>query len=296
MKYNKKIIKFISNIIPNKRLRHEFREYFNKKNLEFLLNSLEKGELKNKFEEIKLEFPKYLSVEETLKKIIEEKVSISRFGDGEFNLLLENRKAQNIFQKKDKLLQERLEKILKEENEKLLICLMPLEGKEYNQLLKSIEPKFFERYWLENWNELKDRFSNQIIYGNTLVSRINVFEECSLQNIKKIWEGRDVIFVYSMRGRFVKDSRLFDNIKTEEDIEIPPINAFDNYDEILKNCLKKKKESLFLISGGAMATILAYDLSMNGYQALDIGHLPNCYHEFLGEIETPELLPREKGE
>ena len=48
------------------------------------------------------------------------------------------------------------------------------------------------------------------------------------------------------------------------------------------------KEYLVLLSLGPCATVLAYDLSKKGYQALDIGHLPNSYLEATGERKKPE--------
>jgi len=48
---------------------------------------------------------------------------------------------------------------------------------------------------------------------------------------------------------------------------------------------------LCLIAAGPTACVLAADLSARGYQALDIGHLTNCYLEYLGEASKPEVLP-----
>lgn len=46
---------------------------------------------------------------------------------------------------------------------------------------------------------------------------------------------------------------------------------------------------------GPTATVLAVELSDNGYQALDMGHFPNCYLEFLGEAKRPEVYPMTKS-
>lgn len=54
------------------------------------------------------------------------------------------------------------------------------------------------------------------------------------------------------------------------------------------------KEYLILLALGPCATVLAYDLSNKGYQALDIGHLPNGYLESIGERKKPEKgIPEE---
>ena len=89
----KKLIKFISCFIPSKNLRHKFRKSYDRRVLEKQINSLKYGEGKRKLEVIEKEFPKILTVEETLNMILNKNVSITRFGDGEFNLLSENIKA-----------------------------------------------------------------------------------------------------------------------------------------------------------------------------------------------------------
>ena len=45
------------------------------------------------------------------------------------------------------------------------------------------------------------------------------------------------------------------------------------------------KETLIIISLGPTATVLAYDLSLMGYQAIDIGHIDNEYEWYLRKAE-----------
>lgn len=288
---NKKIIKFLVCFIPNKNLRKKLRANYNEYLLKKQLVSLENGEEKIKLEEIKKEFPKVLTIQETLNEILENKQSIARFGDGEFNLLLDNKKAQNIFQTKNNKLKERLIEVLNSQNKKLIVCITPIVSKEYSKILLEKEPKFWERYWLAKWEEVKEYFKVKKIYGNAMISRVDVFYECQLEEIKKIWENKDIVFVYSKEGRFEKRKELFDNIKSSKEIFVPAKEAFNSYEIILEECKKESKEKLFLLAIGATATILAYDLTLEGYQALDIGHFPNSYQEYLGEITSPESLP-----
>lgn len=293
-----KLVQLLSNFIPNKEKRHNFRERYNKKIFDKNVEYINSEEGQKRLKQIENEYPNVLSTAETLNEIINNGKSISRFGDGEYNLLMKGRKKGNIFQKKNKKLKLRLEEILNSKKDNILICILPIKSKgNYyeNPEFKKKFGYFMEMYWLANWEELKGILKNDN-YGNTLISRKDVFNENQLENIKQIWNNKDIVFVYSKTGRFEKDDRLFNNIKSFEEIFIPALNAFDKYDDILKECLTKEKNKLFLIAGGPTATVLAYDLSNLGYQALDIGHLPNCYKEYLGEILTPEMLPREKGE
>lgn len=287
----KKIIKLISCLIPNKKLRHKFRENYNRRSLEKIIYSIEYGEAKIELEKIEKEFPNVMTIEETINKILAEKKSVSRYGDGEFNLLINSKKAQNIFQIKNDDLKRRLIEILKNENEKILVCISPFKSLRRKNISLEREPYFMERYWLYRWKELKTFFNKETLYGNSFISRINLFQEVSIEKIKKIWENREVIFIYSKEGRFNIDNRLFDNIKKYEEILIPATNAFEKYEEILSKCRSYPKDGLFLIAAGPTATVLTYDLSLDGYQAIDIGHFPNCYQEYLGEIVSPEALP-----
>lgn len=291
---SKKIIKFLVCFIPNKKLRKKIREKYNKYLLKKELISLENGKNKIELEKIKKEFPKVLSISETLDEIIKTKKSMARFGDGEFNLLIDNEKAQNIFQKKNNKLKERLLEVLNTTENKILVCITPIVSKEYSKILNEKEPKFWERYWLAKWKEVKEYFKIRKNYGNAMISRVDVFNECKLEDIKKMWEKREVVFVYSKEGRFERREELFNNIKSQKEIFVPAKEAFNQYEEILEKCKKEKKDKLFLLAIGATATVLAYDLTLNGYQALDIGHFPNSYQEYLGEIMSPESLPIEK--
>lgn len=151
-------------------------------------------------------------------------------------------------------------------------------------------------YWLKNWRKLNKYLRKNKVYGESDITRIPIFYKVDLKVLKKIWEDREIVFVYSKEGRFKREERLFNNIRNYEEIFIPPINAFDTYTNILEKCKTKEKEKLFLISGGPTATVLAYDLSLLGYQAIDIGHLPNCYQQYLGENSEPESLPKIKKE
>jgi hypothetical protein len=126
------------------------------------------------------------------------------------------------------------------------------------------------------------------VYDNAFVSRLELFQTVPLGKIKQIWENRRVVFVVPKRGRYVYEERLFGNVKSADCIFIDAFDAFSFYDSILSESLTKPKESLFLIAAGPTATVLAYDLYRSGYQALDIGHLPNCYREYLGESPAPE--------
>lgn len=230
-----------------------------------------------------------LSTTETLRLIIEENKSITRFGEGELNLVI-NRNGGCCFQKFDAILRVRMLEILQSTDDNILVSISPFK---INNKVRLEGRKFWVDYWCDNIKYLKDYFVRDS-YGNTFFSRVMTFYENDLEYIKQAWNDRDVVFVYGKNGKFANDERVFGNIKSYEEIIIPARDAFDDYDNIFQECMQRDKSKLFLIAAGPTATVLAYDLAKVGYQALDIGHLPNSYHQYLGEIYSPEDLPIEK--
>ncbi|MBZ9625179.1 GT-D fold domain-containing protein [Clostridium sp. FP2] len=234
--------------------------------------------------------PKVLTTTETLELIMKNKSSICRYGDGEFDICNQENKLDPYQRPSDKLTSRLTEIILSPSCSKIIVCIPPFNSK-YNNI-KNYYGKlsFWQWYWLNKYSKIKPLL-NKEIYGNSFVSRNAVFYENNLSTIKCLWDNRDVVFVYGRNGRFDIHSNLFNSIKKYSVIHVSPVNAFEEYDDILEKCIKFDKQSLFLIAAGPTATVLAYDLSSFGYQALDVGHLPNCYEQYLGHIVSPENLP-----
>lgn len=245
---------------------------------------------KKKLGRIEKEFPQVLSTRETIKKI-KEGISIIRFGDGELALLLGK---SIVYQEKDVLLKKRLRSILSKPKENILICLPEFNAKHNNTKNIIGDYNFWESYWFFNFDCIKKYIHKQIVYGNTSFSRVNVFMENPIQDIKDIWDQKEIVFVYSEKGRFNVEHELFSNILEYTEIFIPERNAYREYDRILTECLKQDKRKIFMVAAGPTATVLCYDLAMDGYQAIDIGHIINSYDQYLGKIKNPEALPISK--
>ena len=111
------------------------------------------------------------------------------------------------------------------------------------------------------------------------------------EQLKKIWENRAVILVEGAQTRAGIGNDLFDGAREVRRILAPATSSFDRYDDILRAALKHAEDdTLFLIAMGPSAGVLAYDLTVEGYQALDIGHLDLEYEWFLagkGETTVP---------
>ena len=80
--------------------------------------------------------------------------------------------------------------------------------------------------------------------------------------------------------------------KSGSRLKAPLRNAFVVYDDIL-NSIKMTNNKLVLLSLGPTATVLAYDLGKDGFQAIDIGHLDWEYSLFLKKATSKnDLLPK----
>lgn len=239
---------------------------------------------------IKVAFPHVLSIAETMELIVSSRLSVARFGDAEFDIA-RRLNATDSYQTPSEELSKRLLSILKSgSHDNLLVCIPPYYCKFNNKKNFYKNISFWEWYWMENFQSLNQYFC-KTGYGNSFISRNTVFYELPLDKIRKIWEGRKVVFVVGRGARFKYDERLFGNILEISIVEVPPTNAFSEYTRILNDCLTFEINHLFLIAAGPTATILVADLDALGYQAIDIGHISNCYHQYLGEADAPESIP-----
>ena len=89
--------------------------------------------------------------------------------------------------------------------------------------------------------------------------------------------GRDVVLVNGDNRRFDKDPTILAGARSVGLINVPAQNAFTEYGAIKRACERHTKDTLFILAAGPTATVLAYDLSEAGYQALDLGHLGMFY-------------------
>ncbi|MCI8550007.1 MAG: DUF1792 domain-containing protein [Lachnospiraceae bacterium] len=232
-------------------------------------------------------YPKFYEIEETIEHIVRDKSSLARFGDGEFAMMLERGRCK--FQREDEKLARRLRGVISCEEEGLLIGI----SNQYGSLKKfSWTGVYAIRTYLtaEIRKEHRQFINLERVYHDAFITRPYVLYADNdtdapgkrFRNLKRIWEGRDVVFVEGSLSRLGVGNDLFDNAASIQRIEAPPTNSFDRYDEILEASLRfAQKDSLFLVALGPSAEVLVYDLFHAGFQALDIGHLDLEYEWYL---------------
>jgi len=230
--------------------------------------------------------PYVYNKQKTIDMIINKKISVSRFGDGEFDLILNINHPK--FQKADEMLSHRLKQIFNSIDDRILICIPDVFEDKKLELLKGKAARHWKRFLMKNRKILYDLFDSKKIYGDALLTRCYMDQKNKdvskhyFELLKKIWNNRDIVIVEGRFTRFGVGNDLLNNANSVSRILCPEKNAFDKYMEILNVCLtEKNKNVLFLLALGPTASVLAYDLALQGYQAVDIGHLDIEYEWFL---------------
>ena len=244
--------------------------------------------IKDNYLQKKVKRPVVSDFDETVNCIIEQHKSVSRFGDGEFNLI----SGQSLpFQEFNPKLSEKLKMILKTNQESILICLPDV----FSDLTQYVD--YSKKVWTallaKNRREWNTHLNLDKIYYNAFLSRPYIIykdkSSCNkkFNKLKQIWHKRDILIVEGNQSRLGVGNDLFDNSKSIERIICPSINAFSAYDEIYNAILSGNpdKDKLVLLALGPTATVLAYDLCLEGIQAIDIGHIDIEYEWFLNQAE-----------
>lgn len=117
--------------------------------------------------------------------------------------------------------------------------------------------------------------------------------EQRFHDLKSLWTGRDVLIVEGERTRLGVGNDLFSDTESVLRILCPAVNAFSRYRDILDAAKAYGKDRLLLLALGPTATVLAYDLALSGYQALDIGHVDIEYEWFLRGATEKTIIPGE---
>ena len=232
-------------------------------------------------------YPQIATVEETMRRLIDDKASIARFGDGEFSAMQGRirHKFQTII---DEKLECCLKEVLKSEESNFLVAIADNYGNldSYTPQAKREIRHYMTRSVRREHLSLLD---HKRTYYNAYVTRPYVMyadhhtsaPAVRFEQIKRIWDGRKCIFVEGNMTGLGVGNDLFQNTDSIKRILAPAENAFSKYKQILSFCLQQPKTNLFLLALGPTATVLAYDLYQAGYQAVDVGHIDLEYEWFL---------------
>lgn len=229
---------------------------------------------------------KIKSAKELLQKIIDKKYSLCRFGDGEFDHIL--KQNREWFQKYDIKMAEKLESILKSDNDKILIAIADNYGSldKYNDRAADAIRQYMTKEKRQEHMGLLDMSRE---YYNAYVSRPYMIYKDKDKNASEIFKlykrlfwNRNILIIEGENTKTGVNNGLLDGAYSIKRILCPDTNAYSVYDKISNNVIEfASPDDLILITLGPTATILAYDLAMQGYQAIDFGQVDNEYEWYL---------------
>lgn len=247
---------------------------------EFMLDNL-KYEICDEIKYLRL--PKVLDQKNSVARILNEKCSVVRYGDGEFNLMFGRAIG---FQEYSPEIAARLTEVLQSNNPQIFVGIpnrfgsltdVDAQSRAYWRTFMAKNRSLIYKYLNFDQTYIDACFTAHAIEpDNENAPKDEAEIEAYYNEIRKIWEGRDITIIRGEKSEnFQYD--IYDNAKSINYIYGPQAHAFRDYERILSEALLQPKERLMIVVLGPTATILAYDLANAGYQALDIGHLGKAY-------------------
>jgi len=212
--------------------------------------------------------PSVLSAAESIDTIVRDNASVGRYGDGEYRLC---RNKPLRFQKNSEELVARLQAILHSDTPNFHAAVVPPSA--------GVE---------------RDGWKDTLVHNYRIIAklgdrpRLDAFlstahRQKDIDRMKRIWQDRKIVLITNPETRnMAVDCGLFCNAKQQNAIEAPAAEAFDAYKTLLQQAKRHSNDTLFLLACGPTATVLAHDLHLRGYQAVDIGHFVHHSHRVCG--------------
>ena len=229
-----------------------------------------------------------MGILETLEYVRDKRISVARFGDGEIKQMCE---VSIGYQEYDEELARRLKQVITmPDNDKLLVCLPDIfEKMDRYKAIVDLTWKQHLKWHQDLWMEI---ITSEKYYGNTFISRpyMDLADKsmCGkyFQSIKELFADEDILIVEGFYSRSGVGNDLFEGAKSIERIICPSRNAYSKYGMILDTVRKHGRDKLILIMLGPAAKVLAYDLALEGYWAVDIGHIDSEYEWYkMGAVD-----------
>ena len=218
---------------------------------------------------------------ETIKYLLKHNVNVARYGDGEIKLCL-GRSAKS--QVSDPVIQKRLQRILKSDWPGCLVCIPRITER------KSWATPEKELFWIKYTTPvITEMYDSGKLYGSAFITRPDSAPEINNKKyfdlVKSLWKDKNVLLVQGEESNFDKTQTIFNTARSKTVMRFVGRDAFQYYKEmvyIIKNNVPKDN-GVVVLCLGPTATVLAYDLSLIGIQAYDLGHLGMFYANFYWE-------------
>ena len=231
---------------------------------------------------------------ETVDEIVNNRKSLSRFGDGEFMWM--SGEVLDSYQDYSEKFAKDLRKAFQNSNENLLIGIpygifdssqCNLSAKMHWSIIKS---DFYSR--LEKFVDFNRKYSNASITRPYIDYKDYEYSTKAFRNLKRIWEQKEIVIVEGEKTKLGLGNDLFDNAKEIKRIICPAKNAYEKLGEIEKTIEEKvDKDKVIITALGPTASILASDMCDKGYQVVDIGHIDIEYMWYLNHSILRDEVP-----
>ncbi|MEV6298139.1 GT-D fold domain-containing glycosyltransferase [Actinoplanes sp. NPDC051861] len=225
-----------------------------------------------------------LTFEDTLQRIIKDRVSFARFGDGEFKTML--RSDFNLkFQPWSPGLASELREVLR------------FDGFDQERLMLGFPYPYrnlhWSGVWVDIWHEVRPLLRTDMKYGNSHVSRPIFFQQMGQRGAdmwRQVWEDQDICIITGENSRFTLTPQLFDNVKSSSYIYSTPVNAYADLPRLMKVLEDEDPDRLYLLSLGPAGTLVSAWLSRMGRWAIDVGHISDSWANVFDGGAWPESL------
>ena len=241
---------------------------------------------------------------ETLDEILRTGASVSRFGDGELQIMqryldeLEHPSCAeevDTFQHYDASLGKRLYEVWQVPSSARHLNCVPYAFKDSSPH-RGYGRIFFEREALMRLPLLEKLALEHDFYDTNFtrfyMGRYDIRDyPAYIERMKTIWHDRDILFIEGEKSRLGVGNDLFSGARSVQRILCPATDAWGSYPEILRLAKEHGAGRLILIALGQTATVLAYDLSEAGLQAIDLGHVDVEYEWYRMRAKTKVPIP-----
>ena len=221
--------------------------------------------------------PQVMSTEDSLNYIARHRISVSRFGAGEFDIACGLRAG---FQCESRGLSGRMNDMLRNADEnahhKIAIPLVMATLRGYTH----VSQWWWLKYCAKKRSAIQEKLNMDYVYLDSQISRIYINRRRKEDSIryfdlwKALWQGERILVVEGDNTRFGVGNDLMDGASMVNRIIGPSRDAYARYEEIYDSIIDHAKDyDLVLLALGPTATVLAKDLSDAGIWAIDSGNL-----------------------
>jgi hypothetical protein len=224
-----------------------------------------------------------MGLDETLRRVVDDKISLARFGDGELRMMLREDFSLRFQPQRPGLAAD-------------LTAVLRYDGFDPDRLLLGFPSVYrnlhYSEVWLDIWPVLKPLLRTDHRYGNTHVSRPLFFQKYGQDGVdlwRSVWADQHVCVVTGADSRFELVPELFDTAKSTRFAYSKPVDAYTDLPRLLPE-LEAESADLFVISLGPAGTLVAAEMSRRGRWAIDVGHISDSWANVFRGGPWPESL------